>query len=288
MIRDIEQCQGSYAQVQASLREAREDQQWYASLDSTRSTWERLCQAAAAQGRLDPEDSSSSGLLAQAGAIRELQLRLDTYLSVAASIPALWAEADAIRADHRRLLGELGVGWNESAVAAFDTSPGVDETMRQMRKSRDALAGAVERAQEVLRAREEAVEAATRQHDRLKQELHRSRKPDYPDRAAIEARMVRIGRCQALLMSVARLAPRLRLPGNGPAILPAKLPSALRLQQAQGFAQVWLAPVLIASGRYWRLYMKPAWAASLLIAVGAARRGRYCGTPCAGRGPPIR
>ena len=102
-----------------------------------------MCQAAAAQGRLGPEDPSCSGLLAKAGAIRELQLRLDTYLSVAASISALSAEADAMRADRRRLLGELGAGWDDGAVAAFDTSPGVDETVRQMRKNRDALAGAV-------------------------------------------------------------------------------------------------------------------------------------------------
>jgi uncharacterized protein YhaN len=270
LIRDIEQCQESYAQVQASLREAREAQQWYASLDSTRSTWERLCQAAAAQGRLDPEDSSSSGLLAQAGAIRELQLRLDTYLSVAASIPALWAEADAIRADHRRLLGELGVGWNESAVAAFDTSPGVDETVRQMRKRRDALAGAVERAQEVMRAREEAVEAATRQHDRLKQELHRSRKPDYPDRAAIEARIERIGRCQALLMSVAAAGAKVEAARERSGDLAREAAERVEAAaQARGFAQVWLAPVLIGVGSILASLHRPAWAASLLIAVGA-------------------
>jgi len=136
LIHAIEQCQAARDDVQASLHDARAAEQWYASLDSTRLVWERLCQATAAQGRLGPEDPSCSELLTKAGAIRELELKLDAYLSVVASIPALQAEADAMRADHRRLLGELGTGWDESAVAAFDTSPGVDETVRQMRKNR--------------------------------------------------------------------------------------------------------------------------------------------------------
>ena len=270
LIQAIEQCQASHAHIQASLRAAREAQQWYTSLDSTRLVWERLCQAAAAQGRLGPEDPSCSGLLAKAGAIRELQLRLDTYLSVAASISALLAEADAMRADRRRLLGELGAGWDDGAVAAFDTSPGVDETVRQMRKNRDALAGAVERAQEVLSAREEAAEAAIRQHDRLRQEMEQSRRPDYPDRAAIESRIEHIGRCQALLLAVDAAAAKVEAARERSTDLAREAAErAEAASQARGFAQAWLAPVLIGVGSILAALGRPAWAASLLITVGA-------------------
>ncbi len=258
LIHAIEEGEAAYDEVQASLRQARAAEQWYAGLDSTRLVWERLCQATAAQARLGPEDPSCSKLLAQAGVIRELELKLDAYLSVAASIRVLWAEADALRADHRRLLGELGTGWDESAVAAFDTSPGVDETVRQMRKNRDALAGAVERAQEVLSAREQAAEAAMRQHDRFVQELGRNRKPDYPDRAAIESRIARIGRCQALLLSVAAAAAKAEAAGERSCDLSREAAErAEAAVQARSFAQVWLAPVLIGVGSILALYIGP-------------------------------
>ncbi len=270
LIHAIEQGEAAYDEVQASLREARAAEQWYASLESTRLVWERLCQATAAQGRLGPEDPSSSKLLGQAGAIRELELKLDAYLSVAASIPALRAEADAMRADHRRLLGELGTGWDESAAAAFDTSPGVDETVRQWRKNRDALASAVERAQEVLSAREQAAQVAMRQHDRLVEELGRNRRPDYPDRAAIESRIERIGRCQSLLLSVAGAASRAEAAGERSCDLSREAAErAEAAAQARSFAQVWLAPTLIGVGSILASVHRPAWAALLLMAVGA-------------------
>ncbi|MGI6132710.1 MAG: AAA family ATPase, partial [Bacillota bacterium] len=271
LIRDIEQCRALHAEAQESLRKAREAQQWYTSLDSTRLVWERLCQARATQERLGPEDPSCGGLLGQANAIRELQLKLDTYLSVAASIPTLQAEADAMRADHRRLLGELGTGWDESAVAAFDTSPGVDETVRQMRKSRDALAGAVERAQEALSAREEAADAAGRQYDRLMHELDRTRKPDYPDREAIESRIERLGRCQTLLGSVAAAAAKAEGARQRSSDMAREARERVEaVTQARGFAQVWLAPALIGAGSILAALHRPAWAALLIIAVGAA------------------
>ncbi|MBP7892869.1 MAG: AAA family ATPase [Firmicutes bacterium] len=270
LIRAIEQCQAARDEVQASLREARAAEQWYASLDSTRLVWERLCQATAAQGRLGPEDPSCSKLLTQAGAIRELELKLNAYLSVVSSIPALQAEADAMRADHRRLLGQLGTGWDESAVAAFDTSPGVDETVRQMRKNRDALAGAVERAQEALSAREQAAQAAMRQRDHFMEDLGRSRRPDYPDRAAIESRIERIGRCQALVLSVAAAAAKAEAARERSCDLSREAAErAEAAAQARSFAQVWLAPVLISVGSILAALRRPAWAVLLLMAVGA-------------------
>jgi len=270
LIHAIEQCQAARDDVQASLHDARAAEQWYASLDSTRLVWERLCQATAAQGRLGPEDPSCSELLTKAGAIRELELKLDAYLSVVASIPALQAEADATRADHRRLLGELGTGWDESAVAAFDTSPGVDETVRQMRKNRDALAGAVERAQEVLSAREQAAEAVMRQRDRFKEELGRSPRPDYLDREAIESRVERIGRCQALILSGAAAAAKADAAGERSRDLSREAAErGEAAAQARSFAQVWLAPALVGVGSMLASLHRPAWAALLLMAVGA-------------------
>ncbi|MBP7784541.1 MAG: AAA family ATPase [Firmicutes bacterium] len=270
LIHAVGEGEAAYDEVQASLRRARAAEQWYASLDSTRLVWERLCQATAAQGRLGPEDQRCSRLLAQAAAIRELELKLDAYLSMAASIPALWAEADAMRADHRRLLGELGTGWDEGATAAFDTSPGVDETVRQMRKNRDALAGAVERAQEVLSARGQAAEAALRRRDRFAEELGQNRRPDYPDRAAIESRIERIGRCRALLLSVAAAADKAEAAGERSCDLSREAAErAEAAAQARGFAQVWPAPVLIGVGSVLAALHRPAWAALMLMAVGA-------------------
>lgn len=271
LISAIEQCRASHAQVQASLREASAAQYWYASLDSTRLVWERLVQAMAAEERLGPEDQSCKGLLQQAGAIRELQLKLDTYLSVAASIPGLRAEADAMRADHWRLLIELGTGWDEASVSAFDTSPGVDETVRQMRKVRDSLAGTVERSEEALAAREEAAEAAARQHDRLSQELSFHPGPDYPDRAAIVSRIERIGKCQSLLLSVAAAAAKAEAAEERSSDLSHEADeSAKAATQARSFGHIWLAPALIGVGSILAALARPAWAALLIIVAGAA------------------
>ncbi len=271
LLREIGEYQVLQAQTKESLRKAREDQQWYASLDSTRLVWERLCQATAALERFGSEDCSCGGLLGQAGVIRELELKLDSYLGIAASIPGLQAEADAMRGDHRRLLGELGQGWDERAVAAFDTSPGVDETARQMRNAQEALAGAAERAQEALRARGEAAYEAMRQHDRLKQELERGRKPSYPNRAAIESRIEGIGRWQALLGSVSAAAARAEAAGQR--AVDAAREAAERAEaasQARGRAQTWLAPALIGVGSVLAALHRPAWAALLIIVVGTA------------------
>ncbi len=268
---EIDQCRAVYAAMQESLRTAREDQLWYASLDSTRPVWERLCQATSALERLGEPDPGCSALLEQADALRELQLRLDGYLVVLRSIPELAAEADAVRADHRRLLGELGQGWDEQAAAAFDTSPGVDETVRRMREAQGALAGAMERAQEVLRARIEAAEAAARQYGRLKQELELSRKPDYPDRSAVQSRIDSIGRCQALHTSAAAAAVRAEAAGQRAA--DAAREAAERAEaasQARGFAQTWLAPVLIGAGSAAAALGRPAWAGLLIVAAGIA------------------